>query len=86
VQRYLDPANQKAAAEIASRVTKQPVERFGWLFTDKDYYRDPNMIPDLTALQKNIDMTKDLGFVRASLDIKKYTDLSITEEAAKRLK
>jgi NitT/TauT family transport system substrate-binding protein len=86
VQWYLDPANQKAAAEIASRVTKQPVERFGWLFTDKDYYRDPNMIPDLTALQKNIDMTKDLGFVRASLDIRKYTDLSITEEAAKRLK
>jgi sulfonate transport system substrate-binding protein len=86
VQWYLNPANQKAAAEIASRVTKQPVERFGWLFTDKDYYRDPNMIPDLVALQKNIDMTKDLGFVRASLDIKKFTDLSIVEEAAKRLK
>ena len=86
VQWYLDPSNQKAAAEIAARVTKQPVERFGWLFTEKDYYRDPNMIPDLVALQKNIDMTRDLGFVRASIDIKKYTDLSITEEAAKRLK
>jgi NitT/TauT family transport system substrate-binding protein len=86
VQWYLNPANQKGAAEIAARVTKQPVERFGWLFTDKDYYRDPNMIPDLTALQKNIDMTKDLGFIRASLDIKKHTDLSIVEEAAKRLK
>jgi sulfonate transport system substrate-binding protein len=86
VQWYLDPKNQKAAAEIASRVTKQPVERFGWLFTDKDYFRDPNMIPDLASLQKNLDMTKDLGFMRASLDIKKFTDLSITEEAAKRLK
>jgi ABC-type nitrate/sulfonate/bicarbonate transport system substrate-binding protein len=86
VQWYLDPKNQKEAAEIAARVTKQPAERFSWLFTDKDYYRDPNMIPDLDALQKNLDMTKDLGFVRASLDIKKYTDLSITEEAAKRLK
>jgi NitT/TauT family transport system substrate-binding protein len=86
VQWYLDPVNQKAAAEIAARVTKQPAERFGWLFTDKDYYRDPNMMPDLGALQKNIDMTKDLGFVRASVDIKKYADLSITEEAAKRLK
>jgi NitT/TauT family transport system substrate-binding protein len=86
VQWYLDPNNQKAAAEIAARVTKQPIERFDWLFTEKDYYRDPNMIPDLEALQKNLDMTKDLGFVRASIDIKKYTDLSITEEAAKRLK
>jgi ABC-type nitrate/sulfonate/bicarbonate transport system substrate-binding protein len=86
VQWYLDPKNQKEAAEIAARVTKQPAERFSWLFTEKDYYRDPNMIPDLDALQKNLDMTKDLGFVRASLDIRKYTDLSITEEAAKRLK
>ena len=86
VQWFLDPANQKAAAEIAARVTRQPAERFGWLFTDKDYFRDPNMIPDLAALQKNLDMTKDLGFMRASLDIRKYTDLSIIEEAAKRLK
>ncbi len=86
VQWFLDPGNQKAAAEIAARVTRQPAERFGWLFTDKDYFRDPNMIPDLAALQKNLDMTRELGFMRASLDIKKYADLSIVEEAAKRLK
>jgi sulfonate transport system substrate-binding protein len=86
VRWYLDPANQKEAAEIAARVTKQPAERFGWLFTKGDYYRDPNMIPDLNALQRNVDMTRDLGFVKSSLDIKKYTDLTIVEEAAKRLK
>jgi sulfonate transport system substrate-binding protein len=86
VQWFLDPGNQKAAAEIAGRVTRQPAERYSWLFTDKDYFRDPNMIPDLAALQKNLDMTRELGFMRASLDIKKYTDLSIVEEAAKRLK
>ena len=44
------------------------------------------MLPDLDALQKNIDMTKDLGFVRGDLDVKKHADLSIVEEAAKRLK
>jgi len=86
VRWYLDPANQKGAAEIASRVTKQPPERFGWLFTNKDYYRDPSMLPDLAALQKNLDMTADLGFVKAKVDVKKHTDLSIVEEAAKRLK
>ena len=86
VRWYLDPKNQKEAAEIAARVTRQPADRYGWLFTDKDYYRDPNMIPDLAALQKNVNMTKDLGFVRSNLDVKKYTDLSIVEEAAKRLK
>ena len=86
VRWYLDPANQKEAAAIAARVTRQPAERFGWLFTKNDYYRDPNMLPDLDALQRNVDMTRDLGFVKTSIDVKKYTDLSIVEEAAKRLK
>ncbi len=83
---YLDPANQKAAAEIASRITKQPAERFGWLFTNKDYYRDPNMLPNLDALQKNLDMTTDLGFVKGKVDLAKHVDLSIVKEAAARLK
>jgi len=85
VRWYLDPKNQKEAAEIAARITKQPAERFGWLFTKEDYYRDPNMIPDLDALQRNVDMTKDLGFMKDSLDVKKHSDLSIVQEAAKRL-
>ena len=83
---YLDPKNQKEAAEIAGRVLKAPPERFGWLFTAKDYFRDPNLMPDLAALQKNVDLTRDLGFVKTSIDIKKYSDLSIVQEAAKRLK
>jgi sulfonate transport system substrate-binding protein len=83
---YLDPANHDAVAEIASQLTKQPPERFGWLFTKQDYYRDPNMLPNLDALQKNVDMTKDLGFVQASFDVKSHSDLSLIQEAAKRLK
>jgi NitT/TauT family transport system substrate-binding protein len=86
VRWYLDPANQKAAAAIAAKVTKQPVERFGWVFTQKDYYRDPNMLPNLQALQRNLDMTTDLGFVKGRVDVTKYTDLSIVKEAAARLK
>lgn len=86
VRWYLDPANQKEAAEIASRVTKQPAERFGWLFTQKDYYRDPNMLPNLEALQKNLDMTTDLGFVKARVDLTKHVDLSLVKEAAGRIK
>ncbi len=83
---FTDPANHKEVMEIAGRVTKQPPERFDWLFTNRDCFHDPNMLPDLVALQKNVDMTKDLGFLRGSLDVKKYSDLSIVEEAAKRLK
>jgi sulfonate transport system substrate-binding protein len=83
---YLDPKNHKEVLEIAGRVTKQPPERFDWLFTKRDAYHDPDMMPDLAALQKNVDMTRDLGFVRSALDVKKHADLSIVQEAAKRLK
>ncbi len=83
---YLDPKNHDEAAKIASKVTKAPPERFGWLFTKQDTYRDPNLIPDLDALQRNVDTTQELGFVKKKIDIKKYTDLSLVQEAAKRLK
>jgi sulfonate transport system substrate-binding protein len=86
VRWYLDPKNQKEAAEIAARVTKQPVERFGWLFTVADYYRNPDMVPDLKALQSNVNITKELGLVKDHIDVEKYTDLSIVQDALKRLK
>lgn len=86
VRWYLDPKNQKEAAEIAARVTKQPVERFGWLFTQSDYYRNPDMVPDMKALQSNVNITKDLGFVKDHIDVDKYADLSIVQDALKRLK
>jgi len=86
VRWYLDPKNHDEVMQIAARVTKQPPERFDWIFTKKDAYRDPNMLPDLAALQRNVDMTRDLGFVRGAVDVKKYTDLSLVEEAAKRLR
>jgi len=86
VRWYLDPANHQAVMEICARVTKQPVERFGWVFTKQDNFRNPDMLPDLAALQRNVDTMKDLGFVKANVDVKAHADLSIVQEAAKRLK
>jgi NitT/TauT family transport system substrate-binding protein len=86
VRWYLDPKNHSEVMQIAARVTKQPPERFDWVFTKKDAYRDSNMMPDLAALQRNVDMTRDLGFVRGAIDVKKHADLSLVEEAAKRLR
>jgi sulfonate transport system substrate-binding protein len=83
---YLDPANHAEAAKIASDLLKIPPERFDWLFTKKDYYRDPNMLPDLAALQRNVEATAEMGFIKSSFDVKKYSDLSLVEEGAKRLK
>jgi len=83
---YLDPANHAQVMEICARITKQPnPERFAWAYTAKDYYRDRNLLPNLEALQRNVDLTRDLGFIKAGLDVKKFADLSVVEEAAKRL-
>jgi NitT/TauT family transport system substrate-binding protein len=62
------------------------VDRFGWLFTKEDYYRNPDMVPDLKALQSNLNITKELGFVKDDIDVSKYSDLSVVEDALKRLK
>ena len=83
---FLDPANHDEVMAIAGRVTKHPPERFDWAFTKRDYFRAPDMVPNLDALQKNVAMMKDLGFVTTSVDVKKYADLSIFEAAAQRLK
>lgn len=84
---FLDPENRKEVLEIAAKVSKRPAASFeSWLFTKNDAYRDPNMIPDLDALQANIKLQKDLGFLKTDIDVKKHADLSLVEEAAKRLK
>ena len=82
---FLDEKNHKEVMEIAGRITKQPPERYNWLFTKRDAFHDPNMLPDLAALQSNVDMTAELGYAKGSFDVKKYSDLSMVEEAAKRL-
>jgi len=82
---YSDPKNHEAAMDIVGTLTKRPPQIFGWLFTKRDVYHDPNMLPNLDALQKNVDLTHDLGFVNAKFDVKEHSDLSMVEEAAKRL-
>ena len=86
VRWYLDPANHEAAKQILGDLVKRPPETFDWAFTKRDVYHDPNLMPNLDALQKNVDLTHDLGFTQASFDVKKYTDLSLVEEAVKRLR
>src|SRR3984893_9232530 len=83
---FLDPANHAEVMAIAGRITKQPPDRFDWVFTKRDYYHDPNMLPNLEALQRNVAMMKDLGFVTLDVDVKEHADLSLVQEAAKRLR
>jgi NitT/TauT family transport system substrate-binding protein len=82
--RYLlDPAHHDEAVKLATEATKQSADKYqSWFYTKEDYYRDPDGLPNLAALQKNIDLQRQLGFLRKELDVSKYTDLSLIKEAA----
>ena len=82
---YIDPKNHDEAVAIVARLNKAPPARMEWAFTGRDQYRDPNGMPNLSALQNNLKQQKEVGFLKEDLDVKKYSDLSMVEEVAKRL-
>jgi NitT/TauT family transport system substrate-binding protein len=86
--RYLtDPAHHAEVVELAAKFTKQPASNFAdWLFTKKDFYRDPNLMPDVGSLQRSFDLQADLGYVKQRVDAGKHTDLSMLNEALARAK
>ncbi|HEX7007081.1 MAG TPA: ABC transporter substrate-binding protein [Alphaproteobacteria bacterium] len=87
VRWYLDPKNHEAAVKVATTLTKTPPAVWdSWLFTKKDYYRNTDMLPNLKALQANIDLQRELGFLKSKIDVNQHADLSIVKEAAARLK
>ncbi|MDE2229246.1 MAG: ABC transporter substrate-binding protein [Alphaproteobacteria bacterium] len=82
---FYDPKNREQAIKIVADFTKKPPSEYsGWLFTHKDYYRNPNALPNLQALQNNLNTQKELGFLKIAIDVKKYADVSLVTEAAKR--
>jgi sulfonate transport system substrate-binding protein len=82
---YIDPKNHDEATAIVARLNKAPVERMGWAFTDRDQYRDPDGMPNLSALTNNLRQQKEVGLLKGDIDVKKYSDVSMVQEAAKRL-
>ena len=83
---YIDPANRPQMLKIVSDFMKLPVEALEkTTFNHEDFYRDPKALPNMKALQANVDMTQTMGIVKEKIDVSKITDLSYIEAAAKRL-
>ncbi len=82
---YFDPANHQEVVTIVAKLTKQPPEALDWVFTTRDFYRNPNGRPDLKAVASNLKMEKELGYLKTDIDVAKHADLSIVDEASKRL-
>jgi len=86
VQRwYFDPANHVEAVQIAAKLTKQRPESLDWVFSKRDFYRNPDGAPDLKAVAANLEMMKSLGYLKTDIDVPQHADLSLVNEAAKRL-
>src|SRR5580698_2345415 len=85
VRWFTDPQNHEEAVAIVARLNKAPPARMEWAFGERDQYRDPNGTPNIAALQNNLQLQKQVGFLKDDIDVKKYSDLSMVTEAAKRL-
>jgi NitT/TauT family transport system substrate-binding protein len=84
---FLDPNNRGAVLEIVSRFTKRPASAYvDWLFTKEDDYHDVDARVDLRVMQRDIDTMRKTGMMKIAIDVKKYADLSLVEDAVKRLR
>jgi sulfonate transport system substrate-binding protein len=82
----LDPKNREAAIKLVVDFTKQPEALWSdWIFTKGDDYHAPDSRPDVAAMQKNLDIAKQLGVLKEAIEVKAYSDLSLVDEAAARL-
>jgi len=83
---YLDPANRPQMLQIVAGVFKVPVERLEKsTYNENDVYFDRNGMPDMKALQADVDTAAELGFLKEHVDLAKYTDLSLMQDAVKRV-
>ena len=82
-QRYLAVAG--ASRETHAFLDQPPGPMSPWLFNDKDLYRDPHGLPNIAAVQNNVNVMQKLGYLKASLDVRPYFDLSVVQDAGKRL-
>jgi sulfonate transport system substrate-binding protein len=82
---FLDQKNREKALAIIAAVTKQPASSFAdWVLTRQDYFHAPNVRANDKALQANLDVQKQVGFLNVAIDVSKYADNSLVDEAAKR--
>jgi NitT/TauT family transport system substrate-binding protein len=81
-----DPAHRDQAIARVAAATRQSPDLLGrYIFTHKDNYQDLSGRPNLAAIASNIHAQRELDFIKADVDVTRYADLGLVEEAAKRV-
>lgn len=84
---FRDPKNRTEAIGIIADFMKESPKELDYLFTKKDYYRDPWSRVNAAGIQHPVDICKTLGLIPTDLQVApKYIDYSFTDEAKKRIK
>jgi sulfonate transport system substrate-binding protein len=83
---FLAAANREEALAIAQAVTKESKESLAYAFTKRDLYRSPDLMPNIKAVQKDIDEAVAMKLLPARIEVMPhYVDLSLVEEAKARI-
>jgi sulfonate transport system substrate-binding protein len=86
VRWFLDPKNRKEALAMASSVTHLPASSLAYAFTKADFYRSPDLKPEIAAVQKDIDLDAKLGVIPKAVQVApRYVDLSLIAAAKQQL-
>ena len=86
VQWLLAPAHHQETVEMIAEATKLKPEQVEFAYTKGDSFHAPDARPDLAGTQKAIDLQVELGLMQQGIKVApKYVDLSLVDEANKRL-
>jgi ABC-type nitrate/sulfonate/bicarbonate transport system substrate-binding protein len=86
VRWFLEPANRAEALEIAMAVTKESREALAYVFTSRDLYHAPDLMPNVPSIQKDIDDAVAMKVLPARLVVEPtYVDLTLIADAKARL-
>jgi NitT/TauT family transport system substrate-binding protein len=87
MRHYLfDMKNREEVIALVMKAAKQPREAVDYVFTKRDHWRDPNARADIALLQTNVNDAKTLGLLPDTFDVARYSDMSLIEDALKRIK
>lgn len=83
---FLTPANRPEALALTVAVTHKSAKDLDFAFTRHDFYHSPDMVPDVAAVQREIDEDVKLGVLPRAVQVSpKYVDLSLIKAAKERL-
>lgn len=83
---FLDPKNREEAIAIAVAVTHKTAQDLDFAFTPHDFYRSPDLMPVIEAIQTEVDEDVKLKVLPKRIRVSpKYVDLSLIKAAKARL-